>query len=72
LSNRLVPVSRKELINRLRKFGFIGPLNGKKHQFMFRGDIKLRLPNPHKQDIDANLLAQILQQAQITHKEWLE
>jgi len=39
---------------------------------MFRGDTKPRLPNPHKQDIDANLLAQILQQDQITHKEWLE
>ncbi|OPY48864.1 MAG: YcfA-like protein [Methanosaeta sp. PtaU1.Bin112] len=72
MSNRLVPVSRKELIKRLRKLGFSGPFKGKKHQFMFRGDIKLRLPNPHNQDIDSNLLAQILQQAQITHKEWLE
>ena len=72
MSNRLVPVSRAELIKRLRKFGFCGPFKGKKHQFMFRGDTKLRLPNPHKQDIDANLLAQILQQAQISHQEWLE
>ena len=72
LSNRLVPLSRIERIKKLRKLGFRGPFKGKKHQFMFRGDTKLRIPNPHKQDIDANLLAQILQQAQITHKEWLE
>ncbi|MFZ2471912.1 MAG: type II toxin-antitoxin system HicA family toxin [Methanothrix sp.] len=72
MSNRLVPISRSELIKKLRKLGFQGPFKGKKHQFMFRGDTKLRLPNPHKHDIDANLLAQILQQAQISHQEWLE
>ncbi len=72
LSNRLVPVSRAELIKRLRKLGFRGPSKGKKHQFMFRGETKLKMPNPHGQDIDVNLLTEILKRAHITHQEWLE
>ncbi len=41
------PVSRKDLIRYLRRLGFDGPYVGGKHQYMIRGEVKLRIPNPH-------------------------
>ena len=41
------PVSRVEFIRALRQLGFDGPYSGGKHQFMVRGDVTLRIPNPH-------------------------
>ncbi len=45
------PVKRKELIRYLHALGFEGPFSGGKHQFMIKGDITLRIPNPHQADI---------------------
>jgi len=66
------PVSRKELIRRLRLFGFTGPFSGGRHQFMIKGQLKLRIPNPHSGDISVTLLKLILKQAGISKKEWDE
>jgi len=64
------PISRKDLVRYLRKMGFDGPYSGGKHQFMLKGDVTLTIPNPHKSDIGRELLARILRQAGISHKEW--
>ncbi len=45
------PIKQKELIRFLRKLDFIGPYSGGKHQFMVKGDLRVRIPNPHKKDI---------------------
>jgi hypothetical protein len=37
---------------------------------MIRGDITLRLPNPHQGEIGKNLLSRILKQAGIELEEW--
>jgi hypothetical protein len=37
---------------------------------MHRGDITIRIPNPHRGDIGRSLLAEILKQAGISRKEW--
>lgn len=66
------PVSRKELIRKLRFFGFNGPISGGRHQFMKQGQLKLRIPNPHGEDIGVQLLKLILKQAGIREKEWEE
>ena len=50
------PVSRQELIRRLKTLGFTGPFGGGRHSFMCRGQLKLRIPNPHKGDIGIALL----------------
>ena len=50
------PIKQKELIRFLRKLDFIGPYSGGKHQFMVKGDLRIRIPNPHKKDIGKNLL----------------
>jgi predicted RNA binding protein YcfA (HicA-like mRNA interferase family) len=64
------PISRKDLVRRLRKMGFEGPYTGGKHQFMFKGKITLTIPNPHKGGIGLELLVRILRQAGISRKEW--
>ena len=69
---RLSPVSRNELIRRLRLLGWAGPISGGRHQFMLKGSIQLAVPNPHQGgEIGVNLLKLILKEAGITRDEWL-
>ena len=64
------PIKRRDLIRYLRQFGFHGPYTGGKHQFMSKGEIALRLPNPHQGDIGKEFLTRILRQAAINRAEW--
>ena len=64
------PVSRSELIRRLRQLGFDGPFVGGKHQVMIRGRLRVPIPNPHVGEVGRNLLARLLRQAQVTESEW--
>lgn len=64
------PVKRKDLIFFLRELGFNGPYAGGKHQYMVRGTLKLAIPNPHSSEINRDLLARILRQANIPKEEW--
>lgn len=66
------PIKRKELIRYLKKLGFSGPYSGGKHQFMEKGNLTLRLPNPHKSDIGSGLLIKILKQAGIMKSDWMK
>ena len=69
---RLSPVSRSELIRRLRLFGWEGPISGGKHQFMVKGPVQLTIPNLHRGgEIGVNLLKLILTEAGISRNEWL-
>jgi len=64
-------VSRKNLIKKFRRLGFKGPYSGWKHQFMARGELKVRGPNPHGSgEISEPLLREILRQAGIRKEEW--
>jgi predicted RNA binding protein YcfA (HicA-like mRNA interferase family) len=67
-----MPISWKQLVKRLKDFGFEGPFSGGKHPYMIKGDVVLTLPNPHKNEISADLLIRILKQAEIKRNEWLE
>ncbi|MFH1734879.1 MAG: type II toxin-antitoxin system HicA family toxin, partial [bacterium] len=57
------PTKRKDLIRNPKKLGWKGPFSGGKHQFMQKGDLTLRIPNPHQGDIGKELLIRILRQA---------
>ena len=72
LSNKLVPVSRRELIRRLGKLGFVGPYPGSDHEYMSRGFVEVRISNPHGSDISTDLLQRILKRAGISREELLE
>lgn len=67
---RLSPVSFSELVRKLKALGFEGPISGGKHLFMIRGDVRLNVSNPHRQDIGVDLLKRILRQAEIQREEW--
>lgn len=64
------PISRKELIRRLRLFGFDGPVLGGNHSGMRKGRFTLPIPNSHQGDIDWNLTKRLLKQAGIDPKAW--
>ncbi|MEX1254550.1 MAG: type II toxin-antitoxin system HicA family toxin [Dehalococcoidia bacterium] len=66
----LGPISRRELIRRFRKLGFDGPTPSGRHDFMKRGTLKVRIPNPHGSDISVSLQKEILRQAGITRSAW--
>lgn len=69
---KLSPVSRPELIRRLRSLGWSGPFSGSKHQHMVKGEIQLTIPNPHgRKDIGVNLLKILLNEAAISRGDWL-
>jgi len=70
--SRLSPVKRKDLISKLKIFGFEGPYSGGKHEFMIKGTIRLTLPNPHKSDIGVELSSRILKQSKIEKEDWLK
>jgi hypothetical protein len=54
----------------LKEIGFVGPYIGPDHAFMVRGTISVKIPNPHKQEIDVNLLSEILRAGGISREEW--
>lgn len=70
--SKLGPVSHSKLVRRLRKIGFEGPHGGGKHLYMLKGDLRLAIPNPHRQTISIDLLTRILRQGGITKEEWTE
>jgi predicted RNA binding protein YcfA (HicA-like mRNA interferase family) len=67
---RLGPIKRTGLIRHLRHCGFIGPKPGGNHEYMIKGDISVRIPNPHRGDISKGFLARILRQAGIKRGDW--
>ena len=64
-------ISRRELLRKFKALGYEGPFSGGKHQFMKKGQKKIRIPNPHGSGvIDTSLIKEILRQAEISNKEW--
>jgi predicted RNA binding protein YcfA (HicA-like mRNA interferase family) len=64
------PIKQRELIHFLRELDFIGPYSGGNHQFMVKGNLRIRIPNPHKKDISKGLLKLILNEAEISKETW--
>ncbi len=62
---KLSPISWKNLIKKLKAFGFEGPYSGGKHLFMIKGNIRLTVPNPHRKEIFTPLLSRILKEVDI-------
>lgn len=63
-------ISLRKLVQKFHRLGYDGPYSGGRHLFMAKGELKVRIPNPHKGDISKYLLAEILRQAGISAKEW--
>jgi len=39
---------------------------------MLKGDLRLTIPNPHKQKIGVDLIMRILRQALVKREEWIK
>ena len=65
------PIKRQKLIRALRQLGFEGLYSGTRPQFLIKGMRRLHIPNPHRGDISADLLAEILRQGGIDRAEWV-
>jgi len=63
-------ISWRKLVQKFRELGFDGPYSGGRHLFMVKGELKIRIPNPHRGDISKYLLTEILRQAGISKNEW--
>jgi predicted RNA binding protein YcfA (HicA-like mRNA interferase family) len=70
--SKLRSVSHNELVGGLKTFGFEGPFTGGRHLYMLKGNLRLTIPNPHRQKIGIDLLMRILHQAGIAREEWIE
>ena len=64
------PISRREMIRRLKELGYNGPHYGGNHETMRLGEKTIHIPNPHKGDIDWSLTKRILKQGKIDPTEW--
>ena len=63
-------ISWRKLVQKFRRLGFDGPHSGGRHLFMAKGELKVRIPNPHRGDISKHLVAEILKQAGISNEDW--
>ncbi len=68
--SKLAPISWRQLVRKLKKFGFEGPFQESKHPYMIKGDLVLTIPNPHEKEISVDLLKRILRQADIAREGW--
>lgn len=64
------PIKRKDLIYYLKRLSFSDPISGGNHQYMQKGTLRLRVPNPHQGEISKELLSRLLKQANVSREEW--
>lgn len=70
---KLKPLKVEELIRKLRKLGFVGPIPGGKHLRMVHLETKKIIPIPmHKgKDVSVGLIREIINEIGISREEWL-
>lgn len=64
------PIKHKDLIYYLKQLSFSDPISGGNHQYMQKGTLRLRIPNPHQGEISKELLSRLLKQANVSREEW--
>lgn len=69
---KLSPISRRRLIQKLRKLGFQGPYSGRRHQYMVKNSQIIFIPNPHKKDIGVPILKQIIKQLKVKREDFIK
>ena len=64
------PLSRRELIRKLRKAGLSGPFSGSRHQYMLHNKLKIFILNPHGGEIGSKIIKLILVDIGISEDEF--
>jgi len=66
---RLTPLSRREVIRKLRAADWSGPEPGGRHSTMHKGTRTALVPNPHKRDVSVGLIRKIIRDAGLSAEE---
>jgi len=71
---KLKPLKSKEVIRKLSKLGFIGPIAGGKHIRMVNLQTKKIIPVPiHKgKDVSVGLIREIINEVGIKREKWIK
>ena len=69
---KLGPLPWSHFVKRMREFGFKGPYQEGSHPYMFKGNLSITIPNPHREDLSPDLLSRILKQAGIKRSDWIK
>ena len=66
------PLSRRDLIRKLKRAGLAGPFSGGKHNYMMHGKLKIFIPNPHGSEIGSKIIKRIIVDIGVSEKEFDE
>lgn len=71
--SRLTPLKPEEVIGKLHRLGFVGPIPGGRHQRMVHPESHRIIPIPfHRgKDVSVGLIRVIIREVGITPEEWL-
>lgn len=72
--SRLVPLRSEEVIRKLRRLGFEGPIPGGKHSRMIHAEHRQIVPIPTHggRDLGVGLIRAIIREVGISPEEWNE
>jgi len=72
--SRLTPLKAGEVIRKIHRLGFLGPIPGGRHMRMIRPDSGQIVPIPmHKgKDVSVGVITEIIKLLQISREEWIE
>lgn len=72
LMPKIIPLSRKTLIKKLRKLGFTGPFSATRHEYLIKINHKIFVPNTHgSKDVGVPIIAEIIKQLVIDRDDFL-
>lgn len=71
---KLVPLKPEEIVKKLRKLGFVGPVPGGRHKRMVNLQTKKIIPIPfHKgRDVSVGLVREIINEVGISREKWID
>ena len=72
--SKLKPLKIDDVIRKLKKLGFVGPIPGRKHMRMVHPETGKMIPIPmHKRkDVSVGLIREIINEIGISREEWLK
>jgi predicted RNA binding protein YcfA (HicA-like mRNA interferase family) len=71
---KLTPLKSREVLRKLRRLGFVGPLPGGRHAHMVHPETGQMIPVPmHKgKDVSIGLIREIIRELGISRDEWID
>ncbi len=72
--SKLKPLKVDDVIRKLKKLGFVGPIPGRKHMRMVHPETRKMIPIPmHKRkDVSVGLIREIINEIGISREEWIK